>query len=115
MDFSVNAFELMPNGKYFYLTYFMGRASYAGNNNLRKLLIPGKPQTISFTNTYLTSKKINKGSRIAVLLNINKSPNEQINYGTGKDVSDESIRDAKDPLQVKWYSDSYIEIPIWKE
>ncbi len=115
MDYSVNVFELMPDGKYFYLTYFMGRASYAANVNSRKLLIPGKLEVISFTNSYMTSRKISKGSRIVILLNINKSPYEQINYGTGKDVSDESIEDAKNPLQIRWYNDSYIKIPIWKE
>ena len=115
MDYSVNVFELMPDGKCFYLTYFMGRSSYAANNTSRKLLTPGKAETISFTNSYLTSKKISKGSRIVVLLNINKSPYEQINYGTGKDVSEENIGDARNPLHVKWYTDSYINIPVWKE
>ena len=46
-----------------------------------------------------------------ILLNINKSPYEQINYGTGKDVSDESIGDATTPLKVRWYNDSYIKVP----
>ncbi len=39
----------------------------------------------------------------------------QLNYGTGKNVSDETIKDAKEPLQVKWYNDSFIEIPTWVE
>jgi putative CocE/NonD family hydrolase len=114
MDYSANVFELMPDGKYFYLTYFMGRASYALNNNKRQLLKPGERQTVTFTNTYMTSRKINKGSRIMILLNINKSPNEQINYGTGKDVSHETLEDAKTPLQIKWYTDSFIKIPVRK-
>lgn len=36
----------------------------------------------------------------------------QINYGSGKDVSDETIDDGKVPLQVTWYGDSYLDIPI---
>jgi hypothetical protein len=115
IDYSVNVFERTPDGKYFYLTYFMGRASYASNNNSRKLLVPGKLETVYFTNSYMTSRKISKGSRIVILLNIDKSPYEQINYGTGKDVSDESIEDATTPLKVRWHNDSYIKIPIWKE
>jgi uncharacterized protein len=39
-------------------------------------------------------------------------PNTQINYGTGKDVSDETIADAKEPLQLKWFGDSFIDVPI---
>ncbi|MEP6513874.1 MAG: CocE/NonD family hydrolase [Parafilimonas sp.] len=114
MDFSVTLYELMPDGKYFYLSYFMGRASYVWDKNKRQLLIPGQLQNIPFTNSYITSRKISKGSRIVIVLNVNKSPNEQINYGTGKDVSDESIEDAKTPLQIKWYNDSFIKVPVWK-
>jgi hypothetical protein len=47
-----------------------------------------------------------------VLLNIIKQPDLQINYGTGKDVSDETIADAGQPLQIKWFGGSYIDIPV---
>ncbi|WP_431200981.1 CocE/NonD family hydrolase C-terminal non-catalytic domain-containing protein [Mucilaginibacter sp. P19] len=112
MDYHVVMFEEMPDGKYFYLTYFMGRASYAGNPEERHLLKPGQMENIPFTNSYITSKQFSRSSRIVILLNINKSPFEQINYGTGKNVSDETISDAKVPLQIKWFNDSYINIPV---
>lgn len=112
MDYSVVLFEEMPDGKYFYLSYFMGRASYAENNIERKLLIPGKKTHLPFTNTYFTSRKFSKGSRIVIIVNINKSPFEQINYGTGKDVNEESIQDAAIPLKIKWYNDGYIDLPV---
>ncbi|WP_413670794.1 CocE/NonD family hydrolase [Mucilaginibacter sp. Mucisp86] len=111
MDYHVVMFEEMPDGKYFYLTYFMGRASYTTNPEKRRLLKPGQMETIPFTNSYITSRQFSKGSRIVILLNINKSPFEQINYGTGKNVSDETIRDAQEPLQIKWFNDSYINVP----
>ena len=41
-----------------------------------------------------------------------KEPGRQINYGTGKDVSDETIADAGEPLQIKWFADSYVELPV---
>ena len=47
-----------------------------------------------------------------MLLTVNKNGNAQINYGTGKDVSDESIADAGDPLIARWYSDSVIHVPV---
>lgn len=62
----------------------------------------------------MVSKLIPRGSRLVIVLNVNKHPFEIINYGTGKDVSDETIKDAKEPLQIKWYTDSYIKIPISK-
>jgi hypothetical protein len=37
---------------------------------------------------------------------------EAENYGTGKDVSDESIADAGEPLRVKWHNDSYVNVPL---
>lgn len=114
MDFSVVLFEQTADGKYFYLGYFMGRASYARNMNQRQLLAPGKKQWIPFSNSYMTSKKINSGSRIMAILNVNKSAFEQINYGTGKAVNAETIADAGEPLQIKWHSDSYIDVPVWK-
>lgn len=114
MDYSVALFEQFPDGKYFFLSYFMGRASYTGSNTQRKLLVPGKKTNLPFFNTYFTSKKIQKGSRIMIIVNVNKSPFEQINYGTGKDVNEETIKDATKPLQVKWHNDSYIKLPVMR-
>lgn len=114
MDYSVVLFELTPEGKYFYLSYFMGRASYAANVSKRKLLTPGKKETIPFSNTYMSAKRLSKGSRIVILVNINKSASEQINYGTGRDVNTETIKDGAKPLEVKWFNDSYVVLPILK-
>ncbi|TGD59875.1 CocE/NonD family hydrolase [Flavobacterium humi] len=114
MDVSLALYELMPNGKYFFLTRYIGRASYSRDNSKRQLLRPGKKENIAFTNTRFVSKKISKGSRLVVLLNINKHPFEIINYGSGKPVSDETIEDAGEPLEVKWHNESVIEIPVWK-
>ena len=115
MDISIALYELMPNGKYFFLTRYVGRASYAKNNEKRQLLKPNKFQTITFENTRLVSKKISKGSKLVILLNTNKHPFEIINYGSGKNVVDETIKDAGEPMQIKWYNDSFISIPVWKE
>lgn len=38
----------------------------------------------------------------------------QVNYGTGKDVSDETIADGRIPLEIKWLSDSWIKIPVYR-
>ena len=60
----------------------------------------------------MTSRRLQAGSRLVVVLGVNKRPDREINYGTGGDVSEESIDDGKIPLRVRWYSDSYIEIPV---
>jgi hypothetical protein len=114
MDVSLALYELMPDGKYFFLTRYVGRASYAKDNSKRQLLKPNKKESIPFDNTRFVSKKISKGNQLVILLNINKHPFEIINYGSGKPVSDETIKDAGEPLQIKWHNDSFIKIPIWK-
>lgn len=112
MDISMALYEQQADGKYFFLTRYVGRASYANDNTRRQLLSPNQKIGIPFNNTRMVSKKISKGSRLIILLNINKHPFEIINYGSGKDPNDETILDAKEPLHIKWHNDSYIKIPV---
>jgi hypothetical protein len=105
-------YELTEKGEYFQLSYFLGRASYAQDMARRKLLTPGKLETIPFQRSRVFSKQLEKGSRLLVVLNIDKNPFAQINYGTGKDVSVETIRDAGVPLKIMWSTDSFIDIGI---
>lgn len=114
MDFGITLYEVMPSGEYFHLSYFIGRASYATDITKRKLLTPNRIETIPFSNTHLISKQLNKGSRLLIAININKNSFSQLNYGTGKEVSTETINDAKEPLKIKWFNDSFVKIPILK-
>jgi uncharacterized protein len=112
MDIGVVLYEMMPNGDLFHLSYFLGRASFAHDMTIRNLLTPGKVESIPFDRTRMVSRRLSKGSRLLVTLNVNMNPNAQLNYGTGKDVSDENISDAKEPLKIQWLTDSYVKIPI---
>jgi predicted acyl esterase len=114
-DFGVSLYEVLPNGEYFSLSYIVGRASYANDITNRELLEPNKIVTIPFSNTKLVSKKLSIGSRLLVYINVNKNPFSDLNYGTGKEVSQETSADSGEPLQVRWYTDSFVEIPIWKD
>ncbi|MCP9746532.1 hypothetical protein EGI24_07485, partial [Lacihabitans sp. CS3-21] len=95
-------------------SYSLQRASFIENREKRQLLIPNKKETLSIKDSFFTSKTIGAGSRLAVVLSINKNLDWEINYGTGKEVSTETIKDAKVPLQIKWYADSFIKIPVFK-
>ncbi|UOU98764.1 CocE/NonD family hydrolase [Chryseobacterium daecheongense] len=112
MDVIISLIQIQPDNEAFYLSNYLGRASYTKNREKRHLLKPGKVETVSIDNPTFVGKKIAKGSRLIVLLGINKTPEYQINYGSGKDVSDETIADAAEPLEIKWFTDSYIELPI---
>ncbi|HCN50481.1 MAG TPA: hydrolase [Chryseobacterium sp.] len=114
-DTDTSLYQIQPDGKSFLLSTHMVRASYAKNNEVRQLLEPGKMEQIPINNSYFMSKKIEKGSKLLLLVGVNKNPSWQINYGTGKDVSDETIEDSGEPLEIKWYNDSYVEIPVYKD
>jgi len=114
-DFGVTLYELTSQGEYFHLSYIVGRASYAEDITQRNLLTPNERTTIPFSNTHFISKKLSKGSRLVAHINVNKNPFSELNYGTGKAVIEETIADATEPLAVKWYNDSFVEIPICKK
>jgi hypothetical protein len=114
MDICIVLYEVMPEGGLFHLTYFIGRASFAEDMTVRHLLAPGHWETIPFSRTRLVSRRLKPGSRLLVVLSVNKNRFTQIHYGTGRDVSDESIANAAVPLEVAWRNDSYVQIPIWR-
>ncbi|WCO03186.1 CocE/NonD family hydrolase C-terminal non-catalytic domain-containing protein [Psychroserpens ponticola] len=113
VDFSVIVYQLTPEGTYFHLSYYIGRASYAIDREHRNLLTPNDITQVSFNNSKLISKKLEKGSRIVVVLNVNKNNNAQLNYGTGKDVNIESVKDAEIPLKITFTGKSSISLPVW--
>jgi len=115
LDIGITLFELTSKGEFFHLSYIVFRASYAKDITKRNLLIPGTKQSIPFTNTHFVSKKLQKGSRLVITLDVNKNPFSQLNYGSGKDVSEETILDSEAPLEVRWCNDSYVKIPVHKD
>ncbi|WP_343638743.1 CocE/NonD family hydrolase [Chryseobacterium sp.] len=114
-DTDTSLYQIQPDGKSSLLSTHIVRASYAKNNEKRQLLEPNKMEQIPINNSYFISKKIEKGSKLLLLVGVNKSPNWQINYGSGKDVSDETVKDSGEPMEIKWYNDSYVEIPVYKD
>lgn len=111
MDVVIALTVQQPDGKCFLLSSAIQRASYSKGSRQRKLLKPGAKELIPITGAF-TSKKIVKGSKLIVQLSVLNTPNTEINYGTGRDVATESIRGAGSPLQIKWFGDSLIQIPI---
>jgi uncharacterized protein len=116
IDLNVSLYELLPNGDYIRLFAPTDeiRASFALDRAHRHLLKAGERQKLSFKSERMTSRQLQPGSRIAMVLSISKRPDREINYGTGGDVSEESLADGRVPIKIKWYGDSYIDIPIRK-
>jgi len=114
-DFAVSIFEHRADGTYLQLPPYQSRASYVASVTKRRLLTPGARERLDFTSIRLASHLCRAGSRIVVVLGVIRNPGQQINYGTGKDVSDETIADAGKPLRVRWSNRSWIELPVWRE
>ena len=113
LDFTVNKmdvdvfimlYELTPSGDYVRLlapgSEF--RASYAADRVHRHLLKAGERQQLTLKSERMTSWQLQTGSRVVMVLGINKRSDREINYGTGGDVSEESMEDAKVPLKIRW-------------
>ena len=80
---------------------------------LALLLVPGKPSQIQLTNnTFFTSRQIAKGSKLVFVTRVLIEPGIEINYGTGKTVSQETIADGKKDLIIKWLPESYISLSV---
>jgi uncharacterized protein len=116
VDLNITLYALLANGDFLRLfsPTFEFRASYSKDRSHRHLLKAGERQELVFKSERMTSRQMQAGSRLVMVLGINKRPDREINYGTGGDVSEESIADGKTPLKIRWYSDSYIDVPVRK-
>ncbi len=110
-DFEIDLYEKTSAGSYVQLAPYWARASAVGDLTRRRLLTPGRRETLDFRSVRLMSRRLGAGSRLVAVLRIVKETGRQIDYGTGKDVSDETIADAGEPLRIRWFDDSFIEVP----
>ena len=102
MDLNIMLYERLASGDYIRLfnPAYEIRASYARDRVHRHLLKAGERQELTFRSERMTSRQLQAGSRLVMVLGINKRPDREINYGTGNDVSEESIADGKIPLKI---------------
>lgn len=110
-DFHLALYEQTAAGDYVLLSEpYDFRASYAGDRVHRRLLRAGERQTLTVITERVTARKLAAGSRLVLVVGLNKRPDRQINYGTGKDVNSETIADAGPPVRVRWHAGSHVEI-----
>jgi putative CocE/NonD family hydrolase len=117
VDLSLMLYELRANGEYVKLfePAYAFRASYARDRIRRRLLMAGMRQQLPFLSERMIGRRLEAGSRLGIALGINKRADQQINYGAGDDVSEESVDDAGAPIRVRWHEGSFIEIPSGRE
>ena len=115
IDLVIQAYELTPAGEYFQLPPFQQRLSYSRDLSKRHLLEPGKRETFDFTSRVLFSRRMVQGSRIVIVIGPIKGPGQQINYGSGKEVNDETTADAGAPLEIRLLDASYLQLPVRRQ
>ncbi|NGY04668.1 CocE/NonD family hydrolase [Solimonas terrae] len=88
------------------------RASYARDDVDRHLLKAGIRQKLKFTSGQIGAMRLPAGSRVIGVLAVSKRPDRQLNYGAADDVSVESIAAARVPMEIRWYGDSHLDVPV---
>lgn len=112
-DFVVSPYELTAYGQYLQLPPYSSRASHVASLSTRRLFVPGRRERLDFTSSLRPlGRRLGRGSRLVVVVSVIKNSMQQINYGTGRDVSDESLADAAEPLRIRWLGGSYVDFPV---
>lgn len=112
VDIAIGVYELDADGRYLDLGYWLQRASYAQDRRHRRLLEPGATQRIEVKDTRVLGRRMGPGSRLVVTVGAIKQPDIQLNLGSGKNPSDETIADAGEPMELRLRGSSYLEVGV---
>lgn len=98
LDCEVDLYALSKSGDYFALAPWWGRVGGT---------------SVDFESMRVMSHLLKPGDRVVAVLRVLKDLGRQINYGSARDVSDQSLaQDAGDPLRVTWLASSHLDLPI---
>lgn len=112
VDLNLELYEQLADGNYLRLGWLMARASQWQDRTRRQLLVPGKRYAWSFQAGRPTARRLAPGSRLVAVLGVVKWPGAQVNLGSGKPVAEETLDDAGEPLEIRWYPGSRLELPV---
>ena len=113
-DFWVRLYEIKHDGTSIFLTEDWMRARYRESTTTAKLIEPGNIERYEFNRFYFFSRTIAKRSVLRLVIRPPNSIYWQKNYNSGKEVAEESAKDAR-TAHVKVFRDpehaSFIEVP----
>ncbi|HEY1891176.1 MAG TPA: CocE/NonD family hydrolase [Steroidobacteraceae bacterium] len=117
LDLTVALYELLPDGNYFHLFAPAEefRASYLRDPGRRRLLTPNAAEWLSFTSRRVTAVRVESGARLVMVLRVSKRPDREIDYGSGRAVSAESIAAAHTPVRLSLLRGSYLDLAVTEE
>lgn len=94
-DFSAAVYEIDQSGKSILLTSDSVRARYRESQREPKLVTTKAPQRYDFDHFMFVSRQVAAGSRLRLVISPINSISVQRNYNSGKNVSDETMADAR--------------------
>jgi uncharacterized protein len=114
LDLTVSLYELLPDGNYFHLFAPAEefRASYLHDPSHRRLLAPGAAEWLTFTGRRITGVRVESGARLVMVLRVSKRPNREINYGSGRATSGDSIAAGRVPVKLSLLRGSYLDLAV---
>jgi putative CocE/NonD family hydrolase len=114
-DFGVGLFEIKPDGTCIFLGTDMMRARYRKSLSKEELVKPGEVNLYEFKRFYFFARKLERGSRLRLIIGPLNTPDVGKNYNSGGVVADETAKDAR-KATIKLYHDknhpSVLELPI---
>ena len=114
-DLAVALYEIRPDGQSIYLAEDFMRARYRESLSKAELVKPGEINEYVFERAYFFVRKLEKGSRLRLVVSCLNSPDFEKNYNSGRVVAQETAEDARTAV-IKLYHDknhpSLIELPI---
>ena len=117
LDLTIALYELLPDGNYFHLFEPAEefRASYLRDPARRRLLAPGAAEWLAFGSRRITAVRVESGARLVMVLRVSKLPDREINYGSGRAVSGDSIASGRTPVRLSLLRGSYLDLPVAEE
>jgi putative CocE/NonD family hydrolase len=116
-DLLASIYEVRPDGGSVLLTQAQMRARYRHSLRKPELVPLNKPELYEFHNFMWFSRRLEKGSRIRLVLECPNSIQVEKNYNSGGDVASESGKDAKTGHITLFHDTSYtseLELPVVK-
>jgi len=88
------------------------RASYSADPRYRRLLQAGVRQQLPFRSEALSVRRIAVGSRLVLVVGVIRRADRPTNYGSARDVKEVAASDMRSPMKIRWYSSSYVDLPL---
>ncbi|MBN1224706.1 MAG: CocE/NonD family hydrolase [Candidatus Aminicenantes bacterium] len=116
-DFLISLYEITENGKSVNLGSGVMRARYRNSLSTPEPVTPGEINLYDMNLSLYFVRKLDKGSRLRLIVTCQNSPDFEKNYNSGGVVAEETAKDAHKAV-IKLYHDpkhpSVLELPVKK-